>query len=173
MLIKFLLAVAAFTCVNRMHAQESTKHVHRFAFVFSHTHFDGLENKTEQKKMVIAASIGLNYEWSFAPRWAVGIHNDLSMLAFKQRDESGAVLHRKNPWLVSLVGVYKASAKWSFFAGPGREFEQARNFTVIKSGFEFGLPLWKSFEVGFGGDYDIKINGADSWLLGFNISFNR
>ena len=169
---KIILLAVGILVVQESNAQKEDKLRHRLTFLFSHTHFYGLEENTSEKKMVIAASIGFNYEYALGKHWAVGLHNDLFMVSFKQEDkESGESLSRENPYLVSVVAIYKPWEKWSFYAGPGKEFERNKDFKVIKTGAEFGLPLARSFDIGFGGEYDWRIGGRDSWALGFSVGW--
>ncbi|MGE5108858.1 MAG: hypothetical protein ACM3H8_15045 [Sphingobacteriales bacterium] len=82
----------------------------------------------------------------------------------------GAILKREFLLVSALVALYKPAKHWSFFTGPGIEFGKNENFTVIKTGVEYEIELPKTREIGFGLDYDFKLKGYNSWLIGIGIS---
>lgn len=101
----------------------------------------------------------------------MGLHNDFIMQSFNIEDKHREpAIKREFPVLSCLVGIYKAGKHWSVFTGPGKEFEKNENFTVVKTGIEYGVELPGDFEVGFGLEYDTKVKGYDSWLAGIGIS---
>ncbi|MBD0283963.1 MAG: hypothetical protein ICV51_04205 [Flavisolibacter sp.] len=151
---------------------ESSLH-HRVSLIFSHTHIPAVNKEGGDKKTFIVASLGVNYELWLNRKWAVGLHNDLLMQSFNiENKPDGAIIKREFPVVTALVGVYKPWRHWTFFGGPAKEFEKNETFTVIKTGVEYGVQLPKTWEVAVGVDYDTKIRGYDSWLVGIGIGKN-
>lgn len=151
---------------------ENSPH-HRVSLILSHAHIPAANEANGSKRIFIAASLGLNYEWWFNNKWAVGLHNDITMQSFNvERKSSEEIIAREFPILTTLVVVCKPVKGWSFFTGPGREFEKNESFNVVKTGIEYGIELPKTWEIGFGLEYDVKINGYNSLLVGIGISKN-
>lgn len=146
---------------------------HRVSLIISHAHIPAGNEVNGSKRVFIAASLGVNYELWFNQHWAVGLHNDITMQSFNvERKNTDEVIAREFPVLTTLVGIYKPAKHWSFFAGPGREFEKNESFNVIKTGIEYGIELPKTWEIGFGLEYDVKIKGYNTVLIGIGISKN-
>lgn len=144
---------------------------HRVSLIISHAHIPAANEVNGSKHTFIAASLGVNYELWFNNHWAVGLHNDITMQSFNvEKKEDNKIIAREFPVLSTLVAVYKPGKHWNFFAGQGREFEKNESFNVIKTGIEYGVELQEKWEIGFGVDYDFKIKGYNSWLVGIGIS---
>ena len=165
--------------IKNLQAQETNQREaedklhHRVSLVISHAHIPAANEVNGSKHIFIAASIGVNYELWFNSHWAIGLHNDITMQSFNvEKKSDDEVIAREFPVLSTIVAVYKPGKHWNFFAGPGREFEKNESFNVIKTGIEYGIELPKTWEIGFGLDYDIKINGYNTWLIGIGISKN-
>lgn len=153
--------------------EEINKLHHRISLIVSHSHIPAANGLNGEKNVFMTPTLGLNYELWFNKKWAVGIHNDFIMTSFNIEEDNGKPsIKREFPILSAIVGVYKPGKHFSFFAGPGIEFEKNENFKVIKTGIEYGVELPQSFEVGFGFEFDAKINGYSSWLAGIGISKN-
>ena len=171
MIASTCLIASAYSQECQVKANKENSPNQRVALILSHTHIPAVNEYTGEKKSFVAASIGANYEFWFNSQWAVGLHNDLVMQSFNvEQKTNGAVTKREYPLLTTLVGIYKPWEHWSIFAGTGKEFEKHENLTVIKTGIEYGVPLPKNFEAGLGVEYDVKIEGNDSWLVGIGVS---
>jgi hypothetical protein len=178
-LVRFALIVAAcyllsqniYAQKKQIEVKEISNRYHKIAFIISHSHIPVRNDVTGEKKTFIAASLGLNYEFWFNGKWAIGFHNDITMQSIHVNDEaSGKTIERELPVLSSLVAAYKPWKHWSFFTGPGYEFEKNEGSPVLKTGAEYSIELPTKWEVGLGIDYDIKVPGYNSWLVGFGIS---
>lgn len=175
-----LVTAAIFCCycqlaaqgINKVENQENTLH-HRVALVMAHSYIPAANEVNGETTIFIAPTIGFNYELWLNEKWAVGLHNDFIIQSFNiENENSKPHIKREYPILSALVAVYKPGNHWTFFGGPGKEFEKNENFNVIKTGLEYGVALPGSFEVSFGLEYDTKIKGYDSWLAGIGISKN-
>lgn len=181
-----MLAGLLFSFSETLHAQQKEekeaedKLHHRVSLIFSQAHIPAANEVNGTKRVFIAASLGVNYELWFNKHWAVGLHNDITMQSFNvKRKDNDEIIAREFPILSTITAIYKPGKHWNFFAGPGREFvfknsfgEKNESFNVIKTGIEYGVELPKTWEVGFGFEYDVKINGYNTWLIGIGVSKN-
>lgn len=179
MTIRMTLAVIAilFGQALKAGAQENPgesqepKRKHKVAISIAHAFMQAISETGVTKQTLVIPTVGANYELWLNDRWAAGLHNDISMAAYKiEKSASRKMISRDYPVLTTLVAIYKPGEHWNFFAGPGREFEKNESFYVIKTGVEFGLGLPKSFEVNLGAEFDRKLRGYSSWLVGIGIS---
>lgn len=173
--LRKVIVMAFCFCIHYVHAQENNSAEenlhHRLSLGISHTYTTVSNETTNEKHHFVAATIGLNYELWFNKKWALASYNDISMQSFTiEQKPEGEDVSREYPLLITLVGIYKPGNHWLFFAGPGKEFELEKNYAVIKTGIEYGVHLSKNWEIGFGSDYDIKIDGYNSWLFGISVS---
>jgi hypothetical protein len=173
------LVLAAFTwtgipiCHGQIKEENKTdiKSHQRVSIVISHSHIPAANSVNGDKRMFVAASLGVNYEVWLNRRWGVGLHNDITMQSFNIEKRSGEeIVSRDFPVLATLAMVYKPFNHWIFLAGPGIEFEKNENFRVIKTGVEYSIEIPKKWEIGFGIEYDRKLRGYSSWLAGIGIS---
>lgn len=173
----FVVVLFAF-CSQSTQAQETEKEDnrenalhHRVSFAIAHSYIPAANEANGEKTIFITPTLGFNYELWFNKKWAVGLHNDFIMQSFNiENTDNKPAIKREFPILTTLVGIFKPCKHIMVFAGPGKEFEKNENFTVVKTGIEYGVELPKGFEVGFGLEYDTKIKGYDSWLVGIGIS---
>ncbi|MDX2046860.1 MAG: hypothetical protein SFU87_08740 [Chitinophagaceae bacterium] len=176
-----LLLIATSVCLcSKINAQSNEKDKenenplhHRVSVVFSQSHIPAANETNVKKQIFIAPVLGVNYELWFNRKWAVGLHNDFTMETFNVKKSSGSeIIERDYPVLITLVALYKPVKHWSFFAGPGKEFEKNESFHVIKTGIEYGITILKTWEIGFGFEYDIKLKGYSTWQAGIGFSKN-
>ncbi|MEO6229070.1 MAG: hypothetical protein ABJB11_07205 [Ferruginibacter sp.] len=154
--------------------REMNKAHHRISIFVAHPLIPATNEAGDVKKNFIVSTIGLNYDWWQSNKWTIGLHNDFIIQSFTYENSNNKqTVERVYPLLSTLVAVYKPGRHITVFTGPGREFEKHETFTVIKSGIEYGIELSKQWEVATGLEYDVKINGYNSWLpgIGFSRSF--
>jgi len=117
-------------------------------------------------------SIGIEYNYQFHPRWAVGLHTDIIIEKFYAEGEGGEIISRNYPVAPALMGIYKASRHWNFLAGIGMEFADEGNFFLNRFGIEYGAELPKEWEVAGSLSYDLKWDAYDTWVIGIGIFKN-
>jgi len=92
------------------------------------------------KKVAVIPTWGFDVDYFFHPRWSVAVQGDLKLHSF-EIEHDGVVLERNYP--VSFAGVihYHALRHWSFYAGPGYEFEKSENLFLVKIGTEYSFEI--------------------------------
>lgn len=122
------------------------------------------------KKVAIIPTWGFDVDYFFHPRWSVALQGDIKLQSFEV-DDGVTKLERTNP--VAFTGVlhYHALRHWSFYAGPGYEFEKHKNLFLIKAGTEYSFEITENFEIALNLIYENKEEVYDAWTFG--IAFNK
>ena len=119
-----------------------------------------------------APSWGLNYNYHFNERWALGWHNDLIIEEFVVEDRRNDTedLERSFPFSTLLVGTIKTNKHWGFSLGGGAEWEKNENFGMVRFGVEYGIDVpQRKMEIIFAFNYDMLIEAYDSFNIGIGI----
>lgn len=170
--IRFFM-VLILTCLSLLtNAQESEKKAFkpkiRGAIMMANSH---VPTATEGGKTVtVIPTWGFDVDYFFHPRWSVALQGDIKIQSFEVEDGHTS-LTRTNP--VALAGVihYHALRHWSFYLGPGYEFESHRNLFMVKAGTEYGFEITENFEIALNLSYENKEEVYDTWTFG--IAFNK
>jgi hypothetical protein len=65
-------------------------------------------------------------------------------------------LKRTNPFAVAAVMHYHALRHWSFYLGPGYEFESHENLFLVRAGTEYSFEITEDFEIALNLIYENK-----------------
>lgn len=122
------------------------------------------------KDVAIIPVWGFDIDYIFHPRWSVTLQGDVKLQSFEVEDE-GVQLERSYPFASTLVLHYHALRHWSFYAGPGYEFEGHKNLFLLKVGTEYGFEITEDFEIALNLMYENKEGVYDGWTFG--IAFNK
>ncbi len=142
---------------------EPLKH-HRLAAFVGAAHVPSGETK-EEGNAVWVPTLGLDYEYWFSHKFAVGLYNDVELGEYIINTEEREDLNRHYAFITAAVGVWEPVRRLAFYAGPGIEIEDHENFFVIKVGTEYGFPLPNWWDLAVSLTYDWKdVYGA--WSLG-------
>lgn len=141
----------------------------RITVLLSHT----VINTTflEEDKLKVFPSYGLNYDYWFNEKFAIGFHNDIigESFAIKRLDD-GLELEREIPWTALLVGIYKFDFGLAPVVGVGAELEKNETLIVCHFGLEYGVEFAEVWEVGANLTYDFKVEAYNSFAYGFSLS---
>ena len=96
---------------------------------------------------------GLDYEFIFSERFALGLMNDLEVSNYIITDEEGTEIEREYPLSSSIYFQYNPLKGLGFFVGPGIEIEKNENLFIAT----------------IGGSYEVQI--AETWDLAPEISY--
>ena len=176
-----LLAIVFFgtiSCYGQEESEESEesegefKKHHVLSLVLSHAHvFEGRDAEGKRSALSLPAW-GIDYNYVFHPRWAIGLHTDIIVEKFKVEKALGnkEVIERTFPIAPAVMGVYKASRHWSFLLGMGAEFAKEENFVLTRAGVEYGAEISKGWEVFGTFGYDFRWEAYDTWAIGIGIA---
>jgi hypothetical protein len=153
---------------DKKEEQEALKH-HRAAVVISHTHVPKAFQSSTGNGAVIVPSWGLNYEYWFNHKFAIGLHSDMEISTYIIENIDGTELERERPVIVALVGIFSPWKGLEIVTGIGKEFEPHENFWVYRIGVEYEIEIGDNWDIAPGLVFDIKENLYDSWTLGLGV----
>ena len=153
--------------------EEKFKPKHSLSLTIGHEHaFNGRDEKGD-KKTLILPFWGLDYNFQFSPKFAVGLHTDFIVESFEVEKnlESGIeeVVERTRPIAPAIMGFYKPTEHWSFGIGMGGEFSKEENYVLNRAAVEYGAEIRKGWEVFGGLQYDFRWKAYDTWTIGLGI----
>ncbi len=147
------------------HTQNAESHEnfqhHHLAVFTGYALIGGAIDEDGQTRPTIIPVVGLDYNYWFNHKIALGLQNDLELSSYTVERDEQEYLDRNYAFVTALICIYEPVKNWALFAGPGYEFEEHHNFPLLKIGTDIG----KSFEDGWGValtiSYDIKeVNSA-------------
>lgn len=121
------------------------------------------------KSVAVIPTWGFDLDYIFHPKWSLCTQADIKMQSFEV-EEDEVVVERSYPFSLALLGHFRPFRHWSFFAGPGIEFESSRNLWIFKIGAEYSFEISETFEIGVGLMYENREEVYDG--LTFGVSFN-
>ena len=160
---------------------------HAISFVLSHTHIkSGVKNNSGDNWLALP-SFGINYNYSFNEKWAIGLHNDIIVEEFivedpnvdehhetytlKKNEETEIEgIERSHPIASAIMITYKPHEHIALLAGGGMEFSKEENFALIRLGVEFPFHIPNDWEVFGSMAYDINIEAYNSFTFGIGIA---
>jgi hypothetical protein len=74
------------------------------------------------------------------------MQGDVKLQSFEVEDDD-IMLARTNPFSIAAVLHFHPVRHWSFYSGPGYEFEGHQNFFLIKLGTEYSFEITEHFEI--------------------------
>lgn len=170
-----MIIVTVFSNVNA-YAQdgEPFKPKHSLGLNIGHEQsFSGVD-ENGKRKLVGLPYWGLDYNFQFARKFAVGLHTDFVTETFKVEKnlEAGEkeVVERSFPIAPAVMGFYKPTEHWSFGLGMGAEFEKEENYVLNRVAVEYGAEIRNGWEVFGVLQYDFRWKAYDTWTIGLGIS---
>ncbi|MCD4732390.1 MAG: hypothetical protein K8R74_17440 [Bacteroidales bacterium] len=152
---------------SETHDESHFQH-HRLALFTGYGLIPGAINDEGNKQVKVIPVLGIDYEYWFNHKFALGLQNDLELASYSVENEKEKYLEREYAFVTALVFLYEPLRGLAFFAGPGYEFEHNQNFAVFKVGTE----VLKIFEGGWSTGiiiaYDIKEVNS-SFSLGVTV----
>ncbi len=170
-LIVILFISSPLAAFGQHHEEEGEKNDthHRLAVVISHTHVPKGAHSVDDSDAVIIPSWGLNYEYWFNSKWAIGLHNDMEIATYIIEDHDGNELERETPVIMSIVGIYNPWHTLQFVAGIGREFEHHERFWVYRFALEYEIEIGHHWDIAPLFVLDLKEGLYNSWTLGLAV----
>jgi len=163
-----LFVLLSNTCLAQETEPESFKPRIRGAIMMANSHVPkAIEG---EKKVTIIPAWGFDVDYVFHKRWSVALQGDIKLQSFEIENKD-VILERSYP--VALAGVlhFHCKRNWSFYLGPGYEFEQHENFFLVKVGMEYSFEITEDFEIALNLAYENKEEVYDG--ITFGIAFNK
>jgi hypothetical protein len=137
----------------------------------SHAHVaEGFDPNTGSKQWRILPAWGLDYDYVFTEKWALGLHSDVVVETYDVETADGKVLKRTRPLASALLGTYKLNQHLALQLGLGGEFAKEETFALTRVGIEYGWELPGAFELSGVFNYDFKWNAYDTFLIGIGVA---
>ena len=172
----FIFSILTSLCFSKSYGQHKetpnepfNKHS-SISLVLSHAHVFNGRDDAGKKKVLALPSWGIDYNYYFNPKWAIGLHTDIILESFKVEGKEGVAIERSTPIAPAIMVMYKPGEHWNLLAGIGEEFAKEDNFFMTRIGTEYGVDIRNGWEVSGSFMYDLKWNAYDSWVLGIGIS---
>lgn len=157
---------------------------HAISFVISHTHIKSGVKNNSGDNWIALPSLGINYNYNFNEKWAIGLHNDIiieefvvedpnknSSLELQKNEESEVEgIERSHPIASAIMLTYKPYEHIALLAGGGMEFSKEEDFALIRLGLEFPFHIPNDWEIFGAMSYDINIDAYNSFTFGFGIA---
>lgn len=165
-----VLFFAASANLFAQHDEHNTFHPHHsLALIVSHTQVMTGIKPDGDKKWLSLPSWGLDYNYKFHPKWAIGLHNDIVVEDFVVQGH-GEEIERSYPIASAIMVSYKPGEHFSFMLGPGEEFAHTGNLFLIRAGIEYSCHISKGWELNAVITNDYKVNAYNSWAVGLGIA---
>jgi hypothetical protein len=143
---------------------------HKLSFVTANSLINHV-NSDNTNGLRLVPVYGLNYDYMFHQKWAVGFHSDIIIQQFQVETHHGQEeIIRENPVALCGVVIYKPHPKFGILGGYGIEIESHKNLQILRFGIDYGIHLPKNWELGFLIEYDYKIKSYGSLMFGFSFS---
>lgn len=171
--VLFMLMVG--TAFGQSH-EDTNHHKHEFkhfraAFNLAHAYIPSAT--ISDKKFVIIPVIGLDFQYLFNKKWAIGLKNDLEIANYivENSENFEKNITRETPIIISLPVYF---SPWenngvTFFMGAGIELEQHENFSVFRFGVGYDLHLGHHWDVAPEIVYDLKNGHINSFTMAFVV----
>jgi len=154
--------------------KEAFKTSHQLGLTIGHEHAFSGRNDAGEKEVSILPFWGLDYNFCFSPKFAIGLHTDFIVESFKVEKnlEGGSeeTVERTRPVAPAVMGFYKPCEHWSFGLGMGGEFAKEENYLLNRAAIEYGVEIRKGWEVAGSLQYDFRWSAYDTWTIGLGIS---
>jgi hypothetical protein len=163
-----IFVMTAFSAIAQSGPEEPHRPMVRGAIMMADSH---VPHATEAGRAVaIIPAWGFDVDYYFHKRWSLAVQADIKLQSF-EIEQDNVVFERTNPVAVAAVLHYHTLRHWSFFAGPGYEFERHENFYLVRAGTEYSFEVTEDFEIGLNLIYENKESVYDAWTFG--IAFNK
>lgn len=143
----------------------------RAAFNLAHAYIPSAT--ISDKKFAIIPVIGLDLQYWFNKKWAIGLKNDLEIANYivENSENNEKNIARETPIIISLPVYF---SPWRnngvvFFAGAGIELEQHQNFSVFRFGVGYDLHLGRNWDFAPEIVYDLKNGHINSFTMAFVV----
>ncbi|MEX6689767.1 hypothetical protein QTN47_19835 [Danxiaibacter flavus] len=169
----FLIVLLCPVFVSYGQQKEHFKPIHSVGLNIGHEHsFNGVD-ENGHRQVTVLPYWGLDYNFQFARKFAIGLHTDFITESFKVEKnlESGhkEVVERSYPIAPAVIGMYKPTEHWTFGLGLGGEFAKEENYFLSRLSAEYGVEIRNGWEVFGALQYDFRWNAYDTWTIGLGI----
>lgn len=142
---------------------------HLISIAIAHSHVNKGVNNGE-KQWISLPSWELSYNYKLSQKFMIGLHGDFISEQYVIEKSQEEFIERERPYSVILVGTYKVLKRLALEVGWGIEFSPEEDFSFLKLGLEYAVPLASGYETILLVGYDNHINTYDSYNIGLGIA---
>ena len=156
--------------VTSLLAQHSIKHAEVSHEIHpKHWRVAGLIGHTlipSAQEHVFIPSWGLDLEYWPRQTLGIGLHSDVEIEQFIiiEGPEEEAI-ERVTPIVCTLDLLWKPWKGLVFVLGPGIEFEEDQQFTLLRTGIEYEVEIGHHFDIAPAIMYDDRLDGYHTWSI--------
>lgn len=175
LLLKILLCYVTIASFSQ-HSSENklNKSHHTLSVIISHTQISQGIQANGDRKWLSLPSWGLNYNYIFNKKWALGLHTDIIVEDFVVQEHlkssNGQVLERAYPIATTLMTTYKPRKHLAYVLGFGNEFASSGSLFLVRAGLEYGWHINEKWELVSLLTNDFRFNAFNSWAIGLGIT---
>ena len=156
-------------------AAEEPHRKHELGLLICHSAVSQGIDVDGKRTWLFLPSWGLNYNYWFSERWAIGLHTDFISETFVvtedlSKEEEKPVIERTRPIAPALMVTYRPHEHWAFTLGAGEEFAKEGDLFLMRAGVEYSIHLSGAWETSGSFAYDFRFNAYDSYTCGFGVA---
>ena len=174
-LLCFLSLVLFSNDIMAQHEHDVFHPHHTLGLYISHTQVIEGVDKDGHKNWLTLPSWGLDYNYKFSSKWAIGLHSDMIIESFEVEDhlnsgEQIKTLKRVHPIASAVMASFKPGHHFNYLFGAGGEFASTGNLFLIRVGTEYEYHINKDWEFNANLTSDFNINAYNSWAIRLGIT---
>lgn len=173
-IVSILLSLVCMKAFSQHEAHDQHEEVHpstyhKLSLVMANSLITNSVDRNNE--ILIVPTFGVNYDYWFQRKWAIGLHTDLVLQQYKvELHHDERILERENPVALCAMVSYQIIPRWAIMGGYGIELERNENINLFRFGLEYGIPLKDHWELAFTLEYDHKIKAYSSVMFGVVFS---
>jgi hypothetical protein len=151
------------------HAGIDEYKLHKITVGVGHVYFAKSEN--EIRNHTLGAYL-LNYDFIINKYWSIGSHNDILIEESRvyNEKEHTYLTEQERPLVTKVVGSFSPIRHAHLMFGIGDEITRLHNYLILNMGVDYGIHLSGGWELGGEINYDNKVQGSDTWIIGLGLS---
>ena len=169
LILIIVIANGHYIIAQEHHETEEFKH---FVAAFSIGHGFIPQANSSNSSFVIIPTVGLDFQYWLNPKWGIALKSDLEIANYTVEGDDAleTEIFRETPIIISIPIFYSPwDNELRFMAGPGIEFEENENFSILRLGVGYEFELGNDW--GFSPEfiYDLKSGTINSFTIAFGV----
>lgn len=137
----------------------------RAAILIGHT----LITPGNKDTRLFVPSWGFDLEYWKTHKLGIGLHTDVELQDFIVLNNEEEEIERKEPFVITVDGLYRLGKGLILMGGPGLEIEEEELFFLFRAGIEYEVNVgadWDLFPTLF---YDQRLDGYSTLSIGLGV----
>jgi hypothetical protein len=129
-----------------------------------------VDANTGEKQKKILPAWALDYDYFISEKWLIGFHTDIVVESFEIENFENKIIKRNYPLTGTLVLSRKITEELGVQLGTGLEYADKESYGLLRLGFDYGWKIRDDFELSALFNYDYKIEGYQTFMIGLGVS---